>query len=151
MGSALRFFGGYSLAFYLPIYFQHVYVNYDKQFSVLNAVMASILAFLSALSGGILSDMYHSKTFMAKSYICILSSVLAAPPMFLCCIINEKFYISVIMLGLNYLFAESWCSPAITMLQDSVDPSLIGFCISAFMFFNTMSGMVATFSLGLLQ
>jgi nitrate/nitrite transporter NarK len=87
MGSALRFFGGYSLAFYLPIYYQHIYTTYDKQFGVLNAVMASILAFLSALSGGILSDMYHSKTYMAKSYICILSSLLAAPPMALCCLI----------------------------------------------------------------
>ena len=104
------------MAFYLPSYFQHVYVTYDKQFSVLNAVMASILAFLSALAGGILSDMYHSKTYMAKSYICILSSVLALPPMVLCCIINDQFYVSVIMLGLNYLFAEAWGSPAITML-----------------------------------
>ena len=151
IGSALRFFGGYSLAFYLPIYFQHIYTSYDKQFGVLNAVMASILAFLSALSGGILSDMYHSKTYMAKSYICILSSVLAAPPMALCCIIQDKFYLSISMLGLNYLFAEAWGSPAITMLQDSVDPSMIGFCISAFMFFNTMAGMFATFALGEIQ
>lgn len=78
--------------------------------------MASILAFLSALSGGILSDMYHSKTYMAKAYICILSSVLAAPPMALTCIIHDQFYVSVVMLGLNYLFAEAWGSPAITML-----------------------------------
>jgi hypothetical protein len=55
------------------------------------------------------------------------------------------------MLGLNYLFAEAWGSPAITMLQDSVDPSMIGFCISAFMFFNTMAGMFATFILGEVQ
>jgi hypothetical protein len=52
------------------------------------------------------------------------------------------------MLGLNYLFAEAWGSPAITMLQDSVDPTMIGFCISAFMFFNTMAGMLATALLG---
>ena len=55
------------------------------------------------------------------------------------------------MLGINYLFAEAWGSPAITMLQDSVDPSQIGFCISSFMFFNTMAGMIGTAILGQLQ
>ena len=83
MGGSLRFFGGYSLAFYKPTYFQSVYPAYDQQFSLINAIMASVLCFISALAGGLLSDMYRVNK-MSKACICIFSSLVAAPALFLC-------------------------------------------------------------------
>ena len=48
------------------------------------------------------------------------------------------------MLGINYITAEAWGSPAITMLQDSVSPKNLAFSVSAYLFFTTIAGMVAT-------
>ena len=81
--------------------------------------MASVLGFTSALTGGILADKYR-KNPMSKGLICVFSSLLATPPILCCFIFQSNFTFSVIMLGLNYLTAEAWGSPAITMLMDVV-------------------------------
>ena len=52
------------------------------------------------------------------------------------------------MLGINYIFAEAWGSPTITMLQDVTPNENIGFSISAYLFLTTISGMFATALLG---
>jgi nitrate/nitrite transporter NarK len=121
VGGSLRFFGGYSLAFFKPTYFLEIYPTRDSDVSVINAVMASVLCFISALAGGILSDKYHENK-MTKAYICILSSLISAPALAICFYKQDNFTLSVSMLGINYLFAEAWGSPAITMLMDSTSP-----------------------------
>lgn len=55
------------------------------------------------------------------------------------------------MLGLNYLTAEAWGSPAITMLMDVVSQKNMGFAVSAYLFLTTISGMISTALLGWLQ
>ena len=112
--------------------------------------MASVLGFISTVTGGILSDKFrHNK--MAKAYICMLSSIVASPALFFCFERQGNFDFSVSMLGVNYLFAEAWSSPAITMLTESIDSQNIAFGISAYLFMTTISGMVATAALGSLQ
>ena len=83
--------------------------------------MASSLCFISALTGGILSDKYR-QNHMTKATVCIISSLLAAPVLAVCFLKQDNFTLSVNMLGLNYLFAEAWGSPAITMLMDTTSP-----------------------------
>ena len=83
IAGSFRFFGGYALAFFKPAYFQHTYPERDSDFSVINAGMASVLCFISTLAGGILNDRYsHNK--MASAYICIASSLISAPALFVC-------------------------------------------------------------------
>ena len=81
---------------------------------------------------------------MTKSYVCIFSSLLATPAMVACCVVQDDFKLSITMLAINYITAEAWGSPAITMLQDSVSPKNLGFSVSAYLFFTTISGMLAT-------
>lgn len=147
MGGSLRFFGGYSLAFFKPTYFQSVFPAYDQQFSLINAIMASVLCFISALAGGLLSDRYSSNK-MSKAWICIFSSLIAAPALFVCLEKQDNFYLSVGLLGVNYFFAEAWGAPAITMLMECTSPRNIGFAVSAYLFMTTISGMIATAILG---
>ena len=55
------------------------------------------------------------------------------------------------MLGLEYLFAESWLGPSITMVINTISPENKGFAVSAYLFFATVAGTIATELLGVLQ
>lgn len=112
--------------------------------------MASVLGFISALAGGVLSDKYRHIPMM-KAYICIFSGLISAPALAVCFLKQDDFTVSVICLGINYLFAESWGSPAITMLMDSTSVENMGFAVSAYLFMTTIGGMLATTALGLIQ
>jgi hypothetical protein len=55
------------------------------------------------------------------------------------------------MLGFEYLVAENWVSPAITMILNTISPSNKGYGVSAFLFFATIAGTISTYLCGLLQ
>lgn len=116
VAGSFRFFGGYCIAFYKPTYFQNVFCEHSIMFGYLDAILASILGFISTVSGGILSDKFHKYSYWTKSFICIITSALATPAIFLCTFHQTSFNFSIIMLGINYVFAEAWGSPTITML-----------------------------------
>lgn len=48
------------------------------------------------------------------------------------------------MLGLEYLFAESWLGPSITMVINTISPENKGFAVSAYLFVATVGGTIAT-------
>lgn len=48
------------------------------------------------------------------------------------------------MLALEYLCAENWIAPAITMLMNTISAENKGFGVSAYLFFCTLGGTVAT-------
>jgi len=56
--------------------------------------------------------------------------------------------VSITALFFEYLFAECWSSPAITMLINAISPDNKGFAVSAYLFFTTISGTISTFLLG---
>jgi hypothetical protein len=63
-----------------------------------------------------LSDKFGKSNIRIKANISIWSSALAAPAMAVCLLYQENFWLSISMLGFNYLTAEAWGSPTITML-----------------------------------
>jgi hypothetical protein len=54
------------------------------------------------------------------------------------------------MLGAEYLVAESWLGPSITMVINTISPENKGFAVSAYLFFATVAGTIATELLGVL-
>lgn len=114
------------------------------EFSLLNAVLASVLCFSSALIGGYLSDKYQTDDPLTKSRICILSSLGAAPFITLSFLINDNFWASILMLAANYLIAEAWSAPTITMLLDTTSQKNQGFTVNAYLLFGTMAGVFST-------
>jgi len=88
---------------------------------------------------------------MGKAYICILSALLGIPTIALCTLVQSSFWFSLGMLGLEYLFAESWLGPSITMVINTISPENKGFAVSAYLFFATVAGTIATELLGVLQ
>lgn len=50
----------------------------------------------------------------------------------------------MVSLGLEYLVAECWLSPCITMLLNTISPENKGFAVSAFLFAATIAGTIST-------
>jgi hypothetical protein len=75
-----------------------------------------VLGFISTLAGGLISDAYHKKSYWTKAIISILSGALATPAIVICTWCQSSFALSITMLGINYITAEAWGSPTITML-----------------------------------
>lgn len=61
---------------------------------------------------------------------------------------QNNFWVSITGLFFEYLFAECWSSPAITMLLNAISSQNKGFAVSAYLFFTTISGTISTFLLG---
>ena len=72
--------------------------------------------FGSNLIAGIISDKYDEVNYKTKSWVCTVMSLLAVPVCALCFLIESAFALSMVMLFLEYLLAEGWISPAISMI-----------------------------------
>ena len=55
------------------------------------------------------------------------------------------------MLAIEYLVAEGWVGPAITMVVNTISPANKGFAVSAWLFMCTVAGTIANALLGQLQ
>jgi len=84
IAGSFRFFGGYAIGFYMPLYFGKVYPDDQTIYSILNAFVVSVGGFISAFGGGILSDVLEKKSYMAKAWICIIGSFLGCPTIAIC-------------------------------------------------------------------
>jgi len=148
IAGSFRFWGGYAIGYYMPLYFGSIYPNKLNLYYSLNAFVVSVGGFTSAMTGGYLSDNYEKKYPRIKSIVCMAGSFLGCPTIALCCLVQTSFPASIVGLFFEYLFAECWSSPAITMLINAISPDNKGFAVSAYLFFTTISGTISTFLLG---
>lgn len=117
----------------------------------MNSVVVSLFGFTSALTGGLVSDKYEKKgIYMTKAYVCMFCGTLGIPTIVLCLLVQSSFWFSISMLALEYLFAEGWVGPAITMVVNTITPENKGFAVSAFLFMATVAGTVSNILLGAL-
>jgi hypothetical protein len=68
-----------------------------------------------------------------------------------CFLITSNFYASMTFLFLIYLLSEGWISPAISMIQQIISNEIKGIAISVFLFTTTISGMLSTVLVGVLE
>ena len=107
--------------------------------------------FTSAIVGALISDKYEKKGYYrTKSYVCICAGALGIPTIMCSTLFQNNFWFSMSMLAIEYLFAESWMSPSITMVINSISPENKGFASSAYIFMATIAGTISTLLLGLL-
>ena len=69
----------------------------------------------------------------------------------LCFLFHFSFYFSMTMLFLLYLLAEGWMSPAVSMIQVSIDVRYKGVAMGVFLFATSLSGTAATLIVGVLD
>lgn len=114
----------------------------------MNAISLSLLGFISALFGGLISDRFGQRSPKTYSRVCIVGSLLAAPFAILAYTVTGNFWLSISCLALKYLFGEAWASPAMTMMQNTTDRGNQGKLIATHMFYTTMMGTLSTFICG---
>jgi len=78
---------------------------------------------MSALIGGLVSDKYEKEgIYMTKAYVCIFCGVMGIPTIMMALLSQGNFWVSISALALEYLFAEGWVGPAITMIVNTITP-----------------------------
>lgn len=150
VAGSFRFFGGYAIGYYMPSYFGNIPDYKDKYntYLTLNAFVVSVGGFTSAIAGGFISDKLEKRIPTIKSWVCIFGSLLGCPMIAVCLLVQNNFAVSIIFLFFEYLVAECWTGPAITLLINAISPQNKGFAVSAYLFFATLSGTLSTFLLG---
>jgi nitrate/nitrite transporter NarK len=86
------------------------------EFASANALALSALGFISSIMGGIISDRYSGKNPMALAWVCIIGNLLSIPFCLGMFLLTNNFWLSIGCLSMNYLLANAWLAPAITMM-----------------------------------
>jgi len=148
IAGCFRFFETFSIVYFLPSFFQKVYPAFKTEYGLYSAMIIAGCGFLSTILGGLVSDRFERKSRMTKAIVCIFGSLAAIPAIALCTLTTSNFYVSLLFMGLKYLLAECWMSPAITMMQTTVKPEQQGSIVSAHLFYMTIAGCFSTVLLG---
>ena len=98
-----------------------------------------------------LADKFENKSLMAKSYICILSSITAFPLTALCCMIRGNFWVSMAAITMKTILSSTFTSPAMTMMQNTTRSKDQGNIISAHMFYQTIASTACPIMFSLLS
>lgn len=144
IAAGFRFWAGYSIGFFMPAYFGTVYPNDRTLYNILNAVVVSLGGFISSLTGAIISDKgENGGNNMTKAYVCMIGTFLGIPTLAGCLLLQNSFALSMAFLFLEYLTAECWTAPAISMLQATLPANARGVGISVYLLYATVWGTVA--------
>lgn len=66
----------------------------------------------------------------------------------MCFMFYFNFYFSMTWLFLTYLLAEGWMSPAVAMIQATIDVRFKGVAMGVFLFATAIFGTIGTFVIG---
>ena len=88
----------------------------EDKFSLINAIALVIGGCSSNLFAGAICDA-NEKDFFFKAKVCIIMSILCIPLSCVTFLVTTNFYVSMTFLFLEYLLAEGYGSPAISMYQ----------------------------------
>ena len=121
-----------------------------RRYSLLNAAVVSAGGALSSFLGGFLADRWAKKQVKARAWVPAIGSVLGFIP-FIGTLYFENFYASIACLFFEYLFAECWFGPAISIIQLRIPQQARGVAISLFLFTAQMIGNIAPTIFGALE
>ena len=121
LAGMFRYFETFSVLYFLPSFFMKVYPAYKVQYGLYNSLIIASLGFCSTLLGGLISDRFEKRNRLTKALVCMIGSGLAIPAIAACTLTTGSFYISLAAMAIKYLVSECWMSPAITMMQSTVE------------------------------
>lgn len=160
IGAMMRFFAGYAISAFLVKYFATYFPDDNSSYSVANAVVVSLAGSVSAVGGGYIVSKQSRKHPMvrrtmtsrhaathqfvqAQVWIPAVGSALAVPCMagvLLC----ESFTCAMVFLFLEYLTAECWLGPIVSLAQATVPANMIGVATSVFIAATTLVSNACT-------
>jgi MFS family permease len=139
IGAIIRCWQTYTLSYYNFAYFSATF-NMDALYGSLNAVAILFGGVASSLLSGYISDKYEPVNYRTKSYVCVFTSLVAVPIIAVTYTTSFSFYFSVTFVFLEYLLAEGWIPPTLSMILACIDPMYKGLAVGIFLFATSMSG-----------
>ena len=119
-----------------------------SEYGVLNGLSVMIGGFSSQLIAGQISDRLEGRIPRIKAYVCMTMSLLGIATTCLCFLVTFNFYFSITCLFLTYFLAEGWMSPAVAMIQLTIDVRYKGIAMGVFLFATAIAGTIGTFVVG---
>ena len=133
---------------FLPVFFQKTFPAFKSQYAILNAAALTIFGFSSSIIGGIISDKFEKRSYMTKANIILIGNTIAIPLTFFAAF-SGNFWVAMSLFAAKIFVSGSYLAPAITMMQNSTDPSNSGFVVSAYTFYahiaQTISPIIFTY------
>jgi MFS family permease len=134
LASFLRFSAGLTIGVWSAAYFRGVFPDNVADYAVAQALITSICGVTSGLVGGIAADWLSSTAVDSDSddpvgrklWVPVVGSVLAAPAFYYSVHSGGSFELAMACLAVEYLVAECWFGPSISVLQTTVGPSIGG-------------------------
>lgn len=83
-----------------------------------------------------------------KPYVCMIQCLLGIVTNCLCFLLQFNFYFSMTMLFLTYLLSEGWMSPAVAMIQLTIDVRYKGVAMGVFLFATAIFGTIGSLVIG---
>lgn len=146
MSASFRFMGGYALGSWIQVFYRRVYGISPTTISLWLAVIIPVGGLAASYLGGTISDSFKKRFISAPAWVLSSCSILAIP--FLAgTLFSDKYQISFLFLLGEYLFAEMWLGPAITIIQDITPPTLRTIS-SAIYFLSLAIGGLSPFLVG---
>jgi len=121
LASVFKCVGAATMGNLAPTFFTEVYRGYDKEFSIMNAIVAIAAGIPTSFIGGSLGDYFESekggKRFYMKGYVSGFGALIASIFAVICFLIQINFWISISSLFFITLFAEVWLGNTISMIN----------------------------------
>lgn len=150
IASTLRFFGGFSIGFWSPSFFQGNFPEHTTDFSILNAFVVVVGGLTSSYMGGYITDKYEDRYPRIKGQISGYGALTSTIFIVITYTLQINFYVSMASLFLAYLTAEMWYGPAHAAVNRLFPSEFQGIAIAIFTLLGSLAGAFATYLLGLL-
>mmetsp|Transcript_17829 Transcript_17829/g.28874 ORF Transcript_17829/g.28874 Transcript_17829/m.28874 type:complete len:476 (-) Transcript_17829:141-1568(-) len=145
----LRFLGGFAIGTYVPQYFSRRYPEWNGSYGTLNAFIVSLGGASSSFAGGYITDRWLVTNKSSPAYVPAISSILGIIP-FLGVMYSNNFWVAILCLLIEYLAAESWFGPALSILQRVPEQSR-GTAVAIYLFVAGLFASIAPALLGSLD
>jgi MFS family permease len=146
VGSSVRFAAGYSIAFFTVKYMEAAFPESMELYSTVNAGIIAGVGAVSALGGGVIGD-WLLRTRRSRLLVPIVGGLVAAAA-WAGVVLKSNFTLAMVFLGVEYLFAEAWFGPTLSVVQELAPANLVGTAVSVFVMLTTCVGSIAPAILG---
>jgi len=148
LGACFRYWQGYSIAYFAFGFFSDY--NMNTLYGTLNGLAVLIGGFSSQLIAGQLSDRLEARYPTIKPMICVIMSLNGVLFCSLLFLFTFSFYFSIACLFLQYLLSEGWMSPAVAMIQATIDVRFKGVAMGVFLFATAIFGTIGSLVIGVI-
>lgn len=82
---------------------------------MINAFSLTLFGLSSSIIGGIISDKFEKKSYMAKTAVILFGNFFSIP-LVIVAMLTDNFYLSIGLMAVKVLVSGSYLSPSLTML-----------------------------------